>query len=108
MGAACAEVAFAVGGEAGVVADVDGAVEPALEFGAEVEAVEAGEIGRMVQNAEGQFDGAGAADADAEEVASLLVDELANGGGHVVENGVGTRVKAGGKTAGGRVVRLQV
>jgi hypothetical protein len=97
VGAASAEAALAIGGETGIVADVDGATETAFEFGAKVEAVEAGEVGRMVEDAEGQFDGAGAADADAEEVAALLVDELANGGGHVVEDGVRACAETGGE-----------
>jgi len=88
VGAACAEEAFAVGGEGGVVAHVYGAAETALQFGAEVETVESGEVRGMVQNSAGQLDGAGAADADAQEFASLLVDELADGGGHVVEDGM--------------------
>jgi hypothetical protein len=68
-----------------------------LKLNAEVEAVEAGKIGRMVEDAEGQFDGAGTADADAEEMAGLFLDELANGGGHIVEDGQGAIVEAGGK-----------
>jgi hypothetical protein len=64
VGAASAEEAFAVGGECGIVSDLDGAIETALELGAKVEPVEAGEIGRMVQNADGELNGAGTADAD--------------------------------------------
>jgi hypothetical protein len=76
VGAARAEEAFAVGGESGVVSDVDGMAKALLKFGAEVEAVEAGEIRGMAQDAQGQLDGAGTADANAEEFAALLVDEL--------------------------------
>jgi hypothetical protein len=98
VSAASAEVALAISGETGIVANVDGATETALEFAAEVEAVEAGEVGRMVEDAEGQLDRAGAADTDAEDIAALLVDELANGGGHVIEDGVRTCAEASGET----------
>ncbi len=67
VSAASAEEAFAVGGERGVVADLDGAIEAALQLNAEVDSVKAGEVGEMVEEAEGKFDGAGAADANAEE-----------------------------------------
>jgi hypothetical protein len=97
VSAAGAEVAFAVVGEAGVVADVDGMIEAMLKLGAEVEAVEAGKIGRMVEDAEGQFDGTGTADADAEEMAGLFLDELANSGCHVVEDGLGAVIETSGK-----------
>jgi osmotically inducible protein OsmC len=98
VGAAGAEAALAIGGEGSIVADLNGAFESALEFRAKVEAVEAGQVGRVMENAEGQFDGTGAADADAEEIAVLLVDELANGGGHVVEDGVRASAEASGET----------
>ena len=46
VGAARAEEAFAVSGEGGVVADMDGAVKAALEFSAEIDSVKAGKLGR--------------------------------------------------------------
>jgi len=88
MSAAGAEVALAIRGEGGIVADLDGAFETALKFRAQIEAVETGQVGRMMEDTEGQFDRAGTADADAKEIAALLVDKLANGGGHVVEDGM--------------------
>ena len=97
VGTAGAEEAFAVGSEGGVVADVDGAAEAMLEFGAEVEAVEAGEIRRMMEDTEGQLNGSGAADADAKEFAGLFFDELADSGGHVVEDGLWAGSEACGK-----------
>jgi hypothetical protein len=100
MGAAGAKEAFAVGGEGGVMADLDGAIETAFEFGAEIESVEAGEIGWMVENAEGEVDGTGAADADAEEFAGVFVDELTNGGGHVIEDSLGPCAEASGQADG--------
>jgi hypothetical protein len=67
-GFAGTEHKFAVGGEVGIGVDVDGAVNAALEFGAEVEAVEAGQIRRVVEDAGGQFKRAGRADSDAEKL----------------------------------------
>jgi hypothetical protein len=99
-GAAGTEEAFAVGGEVGIGVDLDGAAETGLEFGAEVESVEAGKIGRMVEDAEWELEGSGAANADAEEVAGLLVDELEDGSGHIVEDRLGACAEAGGKADG--------
>jgi len=98
--AAGAEEEFAISGEVGVGVDLNRSIEAAFELGAEVEPVEAGKIRWMVENAEGQLEGAGAADADAEEFAGLLVDELADGSGHVIEDGVRAGGKAGGKADG--------
>jgi len=59
MSAAGAEVALAIRGEGGIVADLDGAFETALKFRAQIEAVETGQVGRMMEDTEGQFDRAG-------------------------------------------------
>ena len=100
VSAACAEETFTIGGEGCVVSDLNGAVEAALQFGAEVEAIEAGEVGRMVEDAEGQFDGTGAANADADGIALVLLHELADGACHVVEDSLRAGVEAGGEMDG--------
>jgi hypothetical protein len=96
VGAAGAEEAFAIGGESGIVANLDRAIEAALELDAEIDSVKPREVGEMAEEAEGELDGAGAADANAEEWAGLFLDELANGGGHVIEDGL----RAGGDARG--------
>jgi hypothetical protein len=100
VGAASAEEAFTVGGERGVVSDVDRAIETALELESEVKSVEAGKVRRMVQDADGELDGTGTADADTEEFAGMFFDDLANGGGHVVEDGVRACAEARGEADG--------
>src|ERR1700733_15185766 len=85
-GAAGAENTFAVGGKVGVGVNVNGAVEPIFEFGAQVQPVKAGKIRWVMKDAERQFQWAGAADADAEQIApGLALNDLANRAGHVVE-----------------------
>ena len=48
----------------------------------------------MMEHAEGKLDGARAAHADAEQVAGMFVDQLANRAGHVVEH----RLRSGAQT----------
>ena len=88
---------FSKGGEAGVVPDVDGMIEAALELEAKVDSVKPRKVGQMTENAEGKLDGAGTADADAEEFAGLFLDELADGAGHIVEHSLRTGGKARGE-----------
>jgi hypothetical protein len=95
VGAARTKKKLAVRGDSGVVSDVDGAFEAAFEFSAKIHTVETWKIGKVAEDAGGQFNRPGAADANPEEVAGVFGDEPTDGPGHVVEDGGGAVVNAG-------------
>ncbi len=100
-GLAGAEEEFAISGEIRVGVYLDWEMDAALEFGAEVEPIEAGKIRRMVQHAERQFKGARTANANTERLHRATPSyESSDGGSHVVENGVRSVGEPGRKADG--------